>query len=45
MPRLDSLAPPPTSRSRQLTLVILRVQLLVAAALLVAKLIDVGLSA
>ena len=45
MPPLESLSPPSPSRARRLALVILRAQLLIAAALLLAKLVQLGLAA
>ena len=42
-PPLETLAPPPSSRPRRLALVVLRGQLIVAATLLLAKLIELGL--
>ncbi|MBS1882009.1 MAG: divalent metal cation transporter [Actinobacteria bacterium] len=42
-PRLDTLPPPRPSRSRSATLILLRAQLLLAAALLLARLVQVGL--
>lgn len=44
-PPLESLQPPTPSRVRSLALVILRAQLLIAAALLLAKLVQLGLAA
>ncbi|MBS1887236.1 MAG: divalent metal cation transporter [Actinobacteria bacterium] len=42
-PRLETLPPPARSRLRSTTLVLLRVQLLLSAALLLARLIELGL--
>lgn len=44
-PPLETVPPAPPSRGRRLALVVLRIQLLVAAALLVAKLVELGLRA
>ena len=45
MPPLESLSPPAPSRARRLALIILRAQLLIAAALLLAKVVQLGLAA
>jgi hypothetical protein len=42
-PPLDTLAPPAPSRTRWLALVVLRAQLLIAVALLLIRLVQVGL--
>ena len=44
MPPLEKLPPPPSSRIRRLTLIALRCQLLLAAALLLAKVVQLGVS-
>jgi NRAMP (natural resistance-associated macrophage protein)-like metal ion transporter len=45
MPALETLAPPAPSRTRRLALVVLRAQLLIAATLLAARLMQLGLGA
>ena len=41
-PPLEALPPPPASRARRLALVLLRLQLLIAATLLLTKLVQLG---
>ena len=44
MPPLEKLPPPPASRIRRLALIVLRCQVLLAAALLLAKVVQLGVS-
>ena len=44
MPALEKLSPPPASRIRRLALIVLRCQLLLAAALLLAKVVQLGVN-